>query len=129
VTFPLADALCWLVASRQQILDVRELAARGSENPVVAEALPGTLQFLSDLCHIQAARAAGEVGRICADLVYGYHRHDAEGGPCEVCEGLEGFRDLRNRLDCCLTGAQLAKDRAAEALSTVMIPEALDYPG
>jgi hypothetical protein len=27
-----------------------------------------------------------------------------------------------------LTGAQLAKDRAAEAISKVMIPEALDYP-
>jgi alkylation response protein AidB-like acyl-CoA dehydrogenase len=128
VTFPLADALCWLVASRQQILDVRELAARGPENPVVEEGLPGTLQFLSDLCHIQAARAAGEVGRICADLAYGYHRHPPEEGPCAVCEGLEAFQELRKRLDCCLTGAQLAKDRAAEALSTVMIPEALDYP-
>jgi hypothetical protein len=31
-------------------------------------------------------------------------------------------------LDGCLTGAQLAKDRLAEALSKVMIPEALDYP-
>ncbi|MBW1878198.1 MAG: acyl-CoA/acyl-ACP dehydrogenase [Deltaproteobacteria bacterium] len=130
VTFPLADALCWLVASRQQILDVRELAARGHENPVVAEGLPGTLQFLSDLCHIQAARAAGEVGRICAGLVYGYHRHAAGDAAesCAVCEGLEGFQQLRNQVDCGLTGAQLAKDRAAQALSTVMIPEALDYP-
>ena len=29
VTFPLADALCWLLASRCQILDVLELEARG----------------------------------------------------------------------------------------------------
>jgi hypothetical protein len=31
-------------------------------------------------------------------------------------------------LDGCITGSYLAKDRAAEALSKVMIPEALDYP-
>ena len=61
VTFPLADALCWLLASRSQILDVLELEAKGPENPVVAEGLSGLLAFLTDLCHVQAARAAGEV--------------------------------------------------------------------
>jgi hypothetical protein len=35
---------------------------------------------------------------------------------------------LRAKLDGCLTGSQLAKDRAADALTKVMIPEALDYP-
>jgi hypothetical protein len=35
---------------------------------------------------------------------------------------------LRVRLDGCLTGSQLAKERAAEALTQVMIPEAPDYP-
>ena len=34
---------------------------------------------------------------------------------------------LRTKLDGCLTGSQLAKDRAAEALTKVMIPAALDY--
>ena len=48
--------------------------------------------------------------------------------PCASCQGLEGFQRLRTKLDGCLTGAQLAKDRAAEAISKVMIPEALDYP-
>ena len=42
--------------------------------------------------------------------------------------GLEAFVRLRAKLDGCLTGARLAKDRAAEALTKVMIPEALDYP-
>ena len=37
----------------------------------------GTLNFFTDLCHVQAARAAGEVGRICAELVFGYNRHPA----------------------------------------------------
>ena len=34
VTFALADALCWLLASRCQILDVLELEKHGAENPV-----------------------------------------------------------------------------------------------
>ena len=75
VSFSLADAFCWLVSARQQILDVLELEAKGPENPVVAEGLEGTVSFLTDLCHVQSARAAGEVGRICAELVYGYNRH------------------------------------------------------
>jgi len=169
VTFPLADALCWLLAARQFILDVIELEEKGPDNPVVAEGLTGTLEFFSDLCHIQAARSAGEVGRICAELIFGYNRHPAwdekdykgcynfdeitqlegwvpgitacatdvvgddgshpvKAGPCVSCEGLEGFQRLRTKLDGCLTGAQLAKDRAAESIAKVMIPEALDYP-
>lgn len=169
VTFPLADALCWLLASRQQMLDFLELERMGPGNPAVAEGLEGTLNFFSDLCHVQSARAAGEVSRICSELVFGYNRHpawDAEGfkgcfqqeeiedlegwmpgisacavdviqpngrhpakaGPCASCHGLEAFQRLRDKLDGCLTGSQLAKDRAAEAISRVMIPEALDYP-
>jgi hypothetical protein len=121
---------------------------------------------------VQSARSAGEVGRVCAELVFGYNRHpawDTEGcatcyqagdldameslipgmaslargytdvieddgahtpkaGPCARFEGLDQFSRLRTRLDGCLTGSQLAKDRAAEALTKVMIPEALDYP-
>jgi len=142
------------------------------EIPTLAEGLPGLTAFLTDLCHVQAARAAGEVGRICAELVYGYNRHpawDTEGcascyqaedleameslipgiaslargytdvietggahetkaGPCVRMDGLDQFGRLRARMDGCLTGSQLAKDRAAEALTKVMIPEALDYP-
>ncbi len=169
VTFPLADALSWLLASRCQILDALELEQKGPENPTVAEGLSGLLQFMTDLCHLQAARAAGEAGRICAELVYGYNRHPAwddpnysgcyqagdleeleqlipgitscatdviaadgshpaKAGPCANFDALEPFRRLRTRLDGCLTGAQLAKDRAALSISKVMIPEALDYP-
>jgi alkylation response protein AidB-like acyl-CoA dehydrogenase len=169
VTFALADALCWLLSARALILDVMELEQKGPQNPVVAEGLAGTVQFLSDLCHVQTARSAGEAGRICAELVYGYNRHpawDEEGykgcyhedelialesiipglasvavdvigsdgshpmkaGPCAKAEGLEPFVRLRTKLDGCLTGSQLAKDRAADALTKVMIPAALDYP-
>jgi len=169
VTFPLADALCWLIASRYQILDVLELEAKGPFDPVAAEGLEGTLQFLSDLCHVQAASAAGEVSRICAELVFGYnchpswdeeeHRscflaseldeyeetmpgisamaldvlasdgtHPQKAGPCAGCAGSAEFLRLQNKLTTCLSGSRLAKDRAAETVSKVMIPEALDYP-
>ena len=38
------------------------------------------------------------------------------------------FASLRNALDESLAGTRLAKDRAAKCLTTIMIPEALDYP-
>jgi alkylation response protein AidB-like acyl-CoA dehydrogenase len=169
VTFPLSDALAWLVAARALVLDVLELAEKGPQNPVVAEGLAGLTRFYEDLAHVQCARAAGEVGRICAELVYGYNRHPvwdeearkacyeakeleeledlipgigscavdvigeggshpAKAGPCPQCVSVHDFAALRMKLDGCLTGSRLAKDRAAEALSKVMIPEALDYP-
>jgi alkylation response protein AidB-like acyl-CoA dehydrogenase len=172
VTFPLADALCWLLSARCQILDVLELEKHGPANPTVAEGLPGLLAFLTDLCHVQSARAAGEVGRVCAELVFGYNlhpawetegcsicyhaedldameslipgiaslargysdvietggRHEPKAGPCVRFDGLDQFSRMRVRLDGCLTGSQLAKDRAADSLTKVMIPEALDYP-
>ena len=172
VTFPLADALCWILAARHLILDVLELESKGPDNPVVAEGLEGLINFYTDLCHVQAAKASGEVGRICAELVFGYNlhpawdeetcqacfqaeeleeldqvmpgigscasaftevtgeneSHPAKAGPCVRFEGLEKYSRLRLKLDGCLTGARLAKDRAADALTKVMIPEAQDYP-
>ena len=172
VTFPLADALGWLLAARQFILDVAELETKGPEHPALADGLPGTISFFNDLCHVQCARAAGEAGRICAEIVHGYNRHPAwdetschacycaeeltsleglipgidgsaraysdvtesgethpcKSGPCVNFAGLEDFVHLRAKLDGCLTGCRLAKDRAAEALTKVMTREALDYP-
>jgi len=74
VTFPLADALCWLLASRCQILDLLELEKRGPEVPTVAEGLAGLTAFLTDLlpCAIGARRRRS--GRVCAELVHGYNR-------------------------------------------------------
>jgi hypothetical protein len=172
VTFALADALCWLLAARQFILDVIELDTKGAANPALADGLAGTVAFFTDLCHVQSARAAGETGRICAEIVHGYNRHPAwdetschacycaeeldtleglipgiassarsvsdvaeenqthplKAGPCVKFAGLEDFVRLRAKLDGCLTGCRLAKDRAAEALTKVMTREALDYP-
>lgn len=172
VTFPLADALCWLLASRQQIVDAVNLGETAKDNPAVADELPGALGFLTTLCHVQAARAAGEVSRICSDLVFGYNphpewteaacaacygaseldelegmipgiasaaraagdvhedneKHPAKAGPCPEALALQPFLRLNGKLHACLSGSRMAKDRAANALSQVMIPEALDYP-
>ena len=49
-------------------------------------------------------------------------------GPCARVAGVEDFARLRSKLDSCLTGALMAKDRAAQSLTKVMIPAALDYP-
>jgi alkylation response protein AidB-like acyl-CoA dehydrogenase len=93
VTFAMADALSWLLASRCQILDVLELDAHGAEDAVASEGLAETVQFLSDLCHTQAAQAAGEVSRICAELVFGYNQHptwdDEDHKSCFVTSELE----------------------------------------
>ena len=169
VTFPLADALCWLLAARQQILDVLRLQNQGAHDPAVADGLTGLVNTLTDLCHVQSARASGEVARLCAELVFGYNRHpawdeqgkrgcwqqdeldEAEGiipgmngyaldviqndgshpqkaGPCVKCHDAQPFLTLHAKLDGCLTGSRLAKDRAADAIAKLMIPEALDYP-
>ncbi|WP_043637636.1 acyl-CoA dehydrogenase family protein [Desulfovibrio sp. TomC] len=119
VTFPLADALCPLIASRLFILDVLELAAKGPENPMVAEGLEGYMAFFNDIARMQAARAAGEASRVCSGLVHGYATPDAD---------LAAFGPLRQALDKSLAGLGLARERAGAALTQVMIPEALDYP-
>ena len=54
--------------------------------------------------------------------------HPIKAGPCADCGGASEFLRLQNKLAMCLSGSRLAKDRAAETVSKVMIPEALDYP-
>ena len=119
VTFPLADALCPLLASRLQILDVLELAAKGPENPMVAEGLDGYVTFLGDLARLQAARSAGEAARVCASLVHGYATEAAD---------LGDFAAKRAAVDASLAGLGATRERAGAAIAQVMIPEALDYP-
>jgi hypothetical protein len=73
------------------------------------ETMPGISAFASDVL--------GEDGS-----------HPQKAGPCASCAGAENFLQLQNKLSRCLSGSRLAKDRAAETVSAVMIPEALDYP-
>lgn len=118
-TFAMADALCWLLGVYYQIQDLLELEKKGPENPTVAEGLAGMTTFFSDLASVQAARAVGEAGRLCAEIVYGYNASS---------EAIKEFNELRVKADSSIAGTRLAKDRAGEAIAQVMIPEALDYP-
>jgi hypothetical protein len=123
VLFPMADAISWLLAARSLLADVQELAAKGPEHPVVGPEIEGYVNTFTDLANMQAGRAAAEVGRICAELFYGYVASADQTG-----EAGAAFQQRRAAVDASLAGTRLAKDRVAKALSTVMIPEALDYP-
>ena len=133
VTYPLADALAWLVSTYRLVLDVLELVQHGPENPALAEGIDGLLAFYTELTHIHAATAAGEATKICAELVVGYKAApdavpDEPATIADAFEDLAPFIALRTKVDLSLVGAKLAKDRAAESLAHVMIPEVLDYP-
>ncbi len=68
------------------------------------------------------------IAAFAVDVVATDGSHPQKAGPCAGCEGASEFLALQNKLSRCLSGSRLAKDRAAETVSTVMIPEALDYP-
>lgn len=155
VTFPMADALSWLLGPYFLATDVMELMEKGPLSPTLADGLDDLVAFYKDLTHVQAARAAGEVARICTELVYGFNLCTCptpDGGIAEKCEpegmsnnecapdgtlgdqsrcareDLAEFRRLKATVDMCMSGSRLAKDRAGSAMAGVMIPEALDYP-
>ena len=120
VMYPLADALSGLMAAKSLHAAIKRLAERGMENPVVAEDFEGILNTFNDLLGTVVADVAGEAAKAASGVVYGFSAASAE--------DKAAFSALRNALDEALAGTRLAKDRAAKALSTVMIPEALDYP-
>ena len=120
VVFPLADALAGLMAANSFREDIKFLALNGAEHPVVGPELQGYLNTFNDLLGTVAADVAGEAGKICAGVVYGFGAATAD--------DKAAFAALRNELDEALAGTRLAKDRAAKCLTTIMIPEALDYP-
>ncbi len=68
------------------------------------------------------------ISAMAVDVVGEDGRHPQKAGPCAGCGGQGEFLRLQNKLTSCLSGSRLAKDRAAETVSKVMIPEALDYP-
>ncbi len=119
VVFPLADALAGLMAANSFRKDIDFLAANGKDHPVVGPELDGYVNTFNDLFGTIASSTAGEAAKICAEVVYGYDAATAEDKAT--------FAMLRGKLDEALAGTRLAKDRAAKVLTTVMIPEALDY--
>ena len=120
VVFPLADALAGLMAAKSFHADIKFLALNGKDHPTVGPELDGYLNTFNDLLGTVVADVAGEAGRICALVAYGFNAASAE--------DKAAFAVLRAALDESLSGIRLARDRAAAALSGIMIPEALDYP-
>ena len=118
--FPLSDAIAGLLAARSFMCDICHLAKAGADNPAVGPELDGYVNTFNDLAATITADVAGEAGRICAEIVHGYNAATAEDAAA--------FATLRAKLDASLAGTRLAKDRAAKTLSTIMIPEAIDYP-
>ena len=120
VVFPLSDALAGLMAAKSFHADIKFLALNGAEHPVVGPELQGYLNTFNDLLGAVVADVAGEAAKICSGVVYGFGAASAD--------DKAAFAALRNALDEALAGTRLAKDRAAKTLTTIMIPEALDYP-
>lgn len=120
VVFPLADALAGLMAAKSFHADIAFLARSGKDHPVVGPELDGYLNTFNDLLGTVVADVAGEAAKICSGLVYGFG--------AAAAEDKAAYAALRNALDEALAGTRLAKDRAAKCLTTIMIPEALDYP-
>lgn len=54
--------------------------------------------------------------RTTPDVIEADGSHAAKEGPCVRFDGVDTFVKMRNRLDGCLTGARIAKDRAAAAI-------------
>ena len=120
VVFPLADALAGLMAAKSFHADIKFLAQNGADHPVVGPELEGYLNTFNDLLGTVVADVVGEAVKICTGIVYGFSAATAE--------DKVAYCALRSALDEALAGTRLAKDRAAKCLTTVMIPEALDYP-
>lgn len=96
VLWELADSFSALAAARCQIL---ETVARGERG------------LLLDLCHLHAARTAGTVAALCAELIHGYRRHpawDAEG--CASCFGAEELDELEGLMPGFASSARSQSD-------------------
>lgn len=146
----LAEALCPLIAARALVLEVaqdragsevrsdlslvyaaREAAATGA---TCAELLFGYRRHLvwdsegcatcfdgAELDDAEALIPGIAAGvRMNADVVEADGTHATKRGPCVRFDGMDEFARLRNKLDGCLTGARLAKDRAAAAIENSM---------
>ncbi len=73
---------------------------------------------LDDLEALIPGIASG--ARMSTDVVEADGSHPGKAGPCASFEGMDSFIRLRNRLDGCLTGARIARDRAAVAMKNSM---------
>ncbi|MCA1732144.1 MAG: hypothetical protein LC732_00910 [Acidobacteria bacterium] len=73
---------------------------------------------LDDLEALMPGIASG--ARMGSDVIEADGTHPAKAGPCARFDGVDRFMQLRNRLDGCLTGARIARDRAAASIARFM---------
>ncbi|HJO38278.1 MAG TPA: hypothetical protein QF650_06685 [Vicinamibacterales bacterium] len=97
----LSDALSSLLSARSLILNVAMTASAVGE---------GSTSFVTDLCHVQSARAAGEVGYSCAEVVFGRLAHPTWDPTCEACVQAEDVDALEGIVPGISYGARLAED-------------------
>jgi hypothetical protein len=77
-----------------------------------------TCYVSDDLDELEAFIPGFSAGaRTSIDVIEADGTHPAKRGPCAKTDGLEAFTRLRNRLDTCLTGSRIAKERAVAALA------------
>jgi hypothetical protein len=107
VTFPMADALCWLLAARSLTLDALDLQKGGHRQVQHAS----VLRVFSDLCTIASVCAAGAVKQTCTALLLGYDPQF----PVSAATRQE-FDNLRATIDRNLRGAGAARDSVARFL-------------
>ena len=70
---------------------------------------------LDDLEALMPGIASG--ARMASDVIEADGSHPSKRGPCARFDGVDTFVRLRNRLDGCLTGTRIAKERAADAIA------------
>jgi len=70
---------------------------------------------LDDLEGVIPGFASG--ARTSVDVIESDGSHPVKRGPCVTFSGVEAFLQLRDRLDGCLSGARLAKERAAATIA------------
>jgi hypothetical protein len=70
---------------------------------------------LDDLEAVIPGIASG--ARATIDIIEADGSHPAKRGPCARFDGVEPFVRLRERQDGCLSGARIAKERAAAAIA------------
>lgn len=61
----------------------------------------------------------GIAGYAGVDVLEADGSHPAKAGPCVRFDGVDSFLRLRRKLDGCLTGARIARDRAGSAIAEV----------
>jgi hypothetical protein len=108
VTFPAADALCWLLAARALALDVLALRSRAESQLKTGE--DGLVEsFYIDLATVFSAQAAGLVAQACTGLLFGYDPELTHGRPPG-----DRFASLRTKLYQSLAGTMGARERASK---------------